>query len=86
MEHMSPLTDSVKEQLVAFFNTNMRAFERFLPDIYNKFKDYRPKESVSFVQSDLTGEVNLKLTDGSTLYPDEVMSFCQKRGAEFFKT
>ena len=85
MEHMSPLTDSVKEQLVAFFNTNMRAFERFLPDIYNKFKDYRPKESVSFVQSDLTGEVNLKLTNGSTLYPHEVMSFCQSEVQSFLR-
>ncbi len=43
------LQQSMSEMLIDRFQHNMEAFKKYIPDIYEQFKDYRPNESIEFI-------------------------------------
>ena len=43
------LQKAMTEMLIARFDNNMQAFKKFMPDIYEQFKNFRPSEPLEFM-------------------------------------
>ena len=51
-EHVSKLIELqaiMSDMLLERFAANMEAFQKYLPDIYERFKDYKPSEALEFM-------------------------------------
>lgn len=51
-EHVTQLMElqqTMTDMLIARFHNNMEAFKKYMPSIYDQFKNYRPTESLEFM-------------------------------------
>ena len=60
---LAELQVQLGQDLQARFGASMEAFKKYLPDVYESFKDYRPKKALQFFCAE-NGEPNL-------MFPDE---------------
>lgn len=59
---LAALQVQLGQDLQARFGASMEAFKKYLPDVYESFKDYRPKKALQFFCGE-NGEPNLMLPD-----------------------
>ncbi|MDD7022940.1 MAG: DUF115 domain-containing protein [Aeromonadales bacterium] len=66
---LAALQVQLGQDLQARFGASMEAFKKYLPDVYESFKDYRPKKALQFFCAE-NGEPNLMFPDdgGRVLY------------------
>ncbi len=62
-EELAALQVRLGQDLQARFGESMEAFRKYLPDVYESFKDYRPRKALQFFCAE-NGEPNL-------MFPDE---------------
>ncbi|HAR79944.1 MAG TPA: hypothetical protein DCR21_03850 [Succinivibrionaceae bacterium] len=70
----------MSDRLIANFENNLKAFEKYLPDIARTFKDYRPKRTLEFFCSE-NGIPNLLFTDSNDIFykTDDPFAYCAKQ-------
>lgn len=71
-------------ELEARFEKNLRVFRNAAPDIYERFKDYDPRELKMVLEDD--GTINLANTaSNDRVYPTDPLAFCQKQVMDYLR-
>ncbi len=78
-EHYSGQSNNVTDFLLTRFSENIKVFEKYLPDIADKFKSYQPNKNISFFCSE-AGVPNIFLgDDDKPFYPEDPIKYCRKQ-------
>lgn len=65
--NLMELQQAMSVMLIERFNKNMEAFKKYIPDIYEKFHDYKPKETLEFMCTS-NGVPNLYLPERNEFF------------------
>lgn len=71
--------NNISDFLLARFTENIQVFEKYLPDIAEKFKSYKPNKNISFFYSE-SGVPNVSFEDSNKpFYPEDPIEYCRKQ-------
>ncbi len=80
IKKLQQLQSEMSDRLIVNFQNNIKAFEKYLPDIASTFKDYKPKRTIEFFCSE-NGIPNLLFTDSNDIFykTDDPFAYCAKQ-------
>ena len=71
--------NNISDFLLARFTENIQVFEKYLPDIAEKFRSYKPTKNISFFYSE-SGVPNVSFEDSNKpFYPEDPIEYCRKQ-------